>query len=126
MQQSQQHQFGQDIRELGQDIVSDVDYIGSGIGNVGKKVFGEARHLTRDVTGYISKTASPFDKILHWRSWEVIIHVMFAILFIYIAYEFLRHSDNRTTTNVLLLLIALGIALQVHQNINLKAQLKAN
>ncbi len=58
--------------------------------------------------------------VLSWKPWEILSHLAVAVLFIYVAYLLMVNPQERTLTNWLLLLIALAVAVQIHQNINIK------
>nr|QBK87325.1 MAG: hypothetical protein LCMAC201_02350 [Marseillevirus LCMAC201] len=60
------------------------------------------------------------DNILSWKPWEILLHLAVAVLFIYVAYLLMVNPQERTLTNWLLLLIALAVAVQIHQNINIQ------
>jgi hypothetical protein len=70
-----------------------------------------------------NKQYAPVEQILDWGPWEFISHAAFAILFIVIIYFFFVRPNEHSLTNWLLLLIGVGVAVQIHQNINLKRRL---
>jgi len=69
------------------------------------------------------RTQNPLNKVLDWSVWEIILHLAFALLFIGVIYIFVVHPTDRTLTNWLLLLVSLGIAVQIHQNINIQKRM---
>ena len=62
-------------------------------------------------------------QILSWRPWGLLTHLAVAVLFIYVVYLLVVNPQERTLTNWLLLLIALAVAAQIHQNINVQRSL---
>ena len=52
--------------------------------------------------------------------WEGIFHVIFALLLIYVIYAMCRYKKHRTVLNILLLSIACGIDVLIHQQVNIK------
>lgn len=102
--------IAQDIRAGARDFAQDI------------------RTGVRDIEGGIAKVEKEgkniIDAILTWALWEKILHIAVAVVFVVVLYFFLVKPQQRTLTNYLLLLIAMGIALQVHQNINIKDLIK--
>nr|QBK88207.1 MAG: hypothetical protein LCMAC202_05690 [Marseillevirus LCMAC202] len=60
------------------------------------------------------------NKVLSWKPWEILTHLAVTALFLYVAYLLIVNPRERTLTNWLLLLIALAVAVQIHQNINIQ------
>lgn len=66
------------------------------------------------------KIQNELTKFLNLEMWELVLHVLFVVLVLYIAYITLMNKGaDLNTTNLLLLLVACGVAVQIHQNINL-------
>ncbi len=64
------------------------------------------------------------NQFLNWQAWEMITHLAVFVLFVYVIYLLFTSLRERTVTNWLLLLIALAIGVQIHQNINLQKKLQ--
>jgi len=62
---------------------------------------------------------SVFHKILEWKHWELVLHLVLAGLIGYVLYMMVMQKGDRTTTNFLLLTIAVAITVGLHQAINL-------
>lgn len=78
------------------------------------------QEIIADVQRAEQKTENVVEQLLNWEKWEVLTHLAVAILFIVVIYMLATSPDQRSLTNLLLLLIALGVAVQIHQNINIK------
>jgi len=59
-----------------------------------------------------------------WGKWEGIMHNLLLILGIYAIYLFVAYPQNRTMTNILLATIAIAIDTLIHQNINIRNNIK--
>ena len=55
-----------------------------------------------------------------WPHWEGIMHVLFFLLNLLVLYLLLSNKGNRTTTNLILYTILIGIVTVIHQIINLR------
>ena len=55
-----------------------------------------------------------------WPHWEGIMHVLFFLLNLLVLYLLLSNKGNRTTTNLILYTILIGIVTAIHQVINLR------
>lgn len=55
-----------------------------------------------------------------WPHWEGIMHVLFFFLNLLVLYLLLSNKGNRTTTNLILYTILIGIVTAIHQVINLR------
>ena len=60
------------------------------------------------------------EKALGWRPLAVIGHVVFAALLAYVVYLMVVNRGDRSVTNLLLLALAVGVLVQIHQNINVQ------
>ena len=78
------------------------------------------QEIIADVQRAEQKTENVVEQLLNWEKWEVLTHLAVVILFIVVIYMLATSPDQRSLTNLLLLLIALGVAVQIHQNINIK------
>ena len=58
--------------------------------------------------------------VLSWKPWEILTNLAIADLYLYVAYLLIVNPQERSLTNWLLLLIALAVAVQIHQNINIQ------
>jgi hypothetical protein len=59
-----------------------------------------------------------------WGKWEGIMHNLLLILGIYVIYLFVAYPQNRTMPNILLATIAIAIDTLIHQNINIRNNIK--
>ena len=66
------------------------------------------------------KKKNLINKIIEWGPWENIAHVIVVLLFFYVSYLIVVNPIERTVTNWILLLIALAVSVQIHQNINVR------
>ena len=55
-----------------------------------------------------------------WPHWEGIMHVLFFLLNLLVLYLLLSNKGNRTTTNLILYTILIGVVTVIHQIINLR------
>ena len=79
--------------------------------------------MDNDLKRIEQKTENVLKDILNWQPWEILTHLAAALIFAYVAYLFVVSPQQRTLTNWLLLLIALAVAVQIHQNINIQKRL---
>lgn len=79
-------------------IGEDIDYIGTRIG----------QDLRRDVQ-YVEQKGK---QLFHL---ETISHIIAGLLLIYVLYMLVINPQDRSVTNALLLLIAIGVTIQIHQ-----------
>ena len=98
---------------MNNDIRNDLQYVEQELKQVGQR-------LERGIEKVEDKVENVVTNMLGWSSWEIITHLAVAILFIYVIYLLVVNPQERTVSNMLLLLIALTVAVQIHQNINLK------
>lgn len=92
------------------------------MGNSQKKEYidNSQNEIVQDVQYLEQQTENIISSTLRWEAWEIITHIAVVVLFIYVAYLFAVSPEQRTLTNSLLLLIALAVAVQIHQNINIQ------
>jgi len=66
---------------------------------------------------------SPVEQVLSWKPVELFTYLAMVALFVYVVYILITVEKDRSTTNLLLLFIAINIIIQIQQNINVKATL---
>jgi len=76
-----------------------------------------------DLTVMEEKSENVVENVINWQPWEMLLHIAVVILFIFVAYLFVVSPEQRSLTNYLLLLIAFGVAVQIHQNINIQGRM---
>ena len=62
-----------------------------------------------------------FDKFIEWNEWPRVLHGLIILLKIYVIYIIYKNPKELGLTNLLLVVIALTLMLQVHHKINDKA-----
>jgi len=59
-----------------------------------------------------------FDKFIKWNEWPRVLHGLILLLKIYVIYMIYKNPKELGLTNLLLVVIALTLMLQVHHGIN--------
>ncbi len=108
----------------GQNLEQDIQYVGrelgQGVQNIGQGLRYAGQEFKKEFEQADQETENILTKFLSWKHWELLTHLAIVILFVCVAYLLYTNPLERTVTNWLLLLIALAVAVQIHQNINVQ------
>lgn len=67
-----------------------------------------------------NRAENALENALSWRPLSTIGHVVVLLLLAYVVYLLVVNRGDRSVMNLLLLAVAVGVLVQIHQNINVQ------